>query len=101
MQLKIVLLPEPLGPIRPRISPSLTSKETFDTAVKASNILVRPVTVRRATEGASVVRGQAPRRKGVRPLAKPSEHFARLLARGLTPAVNGGRRRTTKSKKGN
>jgi hypothetical protein len=28
MQLKQVVLPEPLGPMRPRISPSLTSKET-------------------------------------------------------------------------
>ena len=52
MQLKIVLLPEPFGPISPRISPSLTSKETFDTAVKPSNILVRPETVRRATRAA-------------------------------------------------
>ena len=46
MQLKVVLLPEPLGPIRPRISPSSTSNDTFETAVKPSNILVRPETVR-------------------------------------------------------
>ena len=32
MQLKVVLLPEPFGPIRPRISPSFTSKETSLTA---------------------------------------------------------------------
>ena len=49
MQLKIVLLPEPFGPIRPRISPSSTSNETLETAVKPSNILVRPETERRAT----------------------------------------------------
>src|ERR1700720_3867294 len=32
--LKIVLLPEPFGPIRPRISPCSTSNETLLTAVK-------------------------------------------------------------------
>ena len=50
MQLKVVLLPEPLGPIRPRISPSLTSNDTLETAVKPSNFLVRPETVRITTE---------------------------------------------------
>src|SRR6476646_10605239 len=50
MQLKVVLLPEPLGPISPRISPSSTSKDTFDTAVKPSNFFVRPETARSATE---------------------------------------------------
>ncbi len=50
MQLKVVLLPEPLGPIRPRISPSLTSNETLETAVKPSNFLVRPETERMTTE---------------------------------------------------
>src|SRR5262245_16880136 len=63
MQLKIVLLPEPFGPIRPRIWPSFTSNETFDTAVKPSNILVRPETVRSATRGslAGCGWGQTPR----------------------------------------
>src|SRR5438067_187761 len=45
MQLKVVLLPEPFGPIRPRISPSFTSKETSFTARRAPNLLVRPETV--------------------------------------------------------
>ena len=54
MQLKIVLLPEPLGPMSPRISPSSTSNDTFETAVKPSNILVRPETARRATGRAGV-----------------------------------------------
>ena len=49
MQLKIVLLPEPFGPIRPRISPSSTSKETSLTAVKPPNVLVRPETRSMAT----------------------------------------------------
>ena len=56
MQLKVVLLPEPFGPIRPRISPSLTSNETFETAVKPPNILVRPETDRRATGSRAVER---------------------------------------------
>jgi hypothetical protein len=40
----MVLLPEPLGPIRPRISPSSTSKDTALTAVKPPNRLVSPWT---------------------------------------------------------
>ena len=57
MQLKVVLLPEPLGPMRPRISPSSTWKETLETAVKPLNVLVRPETVRRGMR----LRGQTPR----------------------------------------
>src|SRR5262245_19070710 len=45
MQLKIVLLPDPFGPISPRISPSATSKETSLTARRAPNLLTRPVTL--------------------------------------------------------
>src|SRR5207244_2379144 len=40
MRLNTVLLPEPLGPIRPRISPSATSNETLLTAVKPPNLFV-------------------------------------------------------------
>ena len=62
MQLNVVLLPEPFGPMSPRISPSSTSNDTFDTAVKPSNILVRPETVRRGTRSTLVgLRGQIPR----------------------------------------
>src|SRR5664279_739441 len=42
--LKIVLLPEPLGPIRPRISPCSTLNDTLLTAVKPPNRLTRPST---------------------------------------------------------
>src|SRR2546423_502741 len=42
--LKIVLLPEPFGPIRPRISPSSTWNETFATAVKPPKRLTSPLT---------------------------------------------------------
>src|SRR5580700_1880266 len=42
--LKIVLLPEPLGPIRPRISPSATPNETLLTAVNPPKRLQRPAT---------------------------------------------------------
>ena len=62
MQLNVVLLPEPFGPMSPRISPSSTSNDTFDTAVKPSNILVRPETVRRGTRSTLVgLWGQTPR----------------------------------------
>ena len=42
--LKIVLLPEPLGPIRPRISPWATLNETLLTAVKPPKRFIRPST---------------------------------------------------------
>src|SRR6202035_54449 len=42
--LKIVLLPEPFGPIRPRISPSSTLNDTLLTAVKPPNRLTKPST---------------------------------------------------------
>src|SRR5690242_11838423 len=37
MALKQVVLPAPFGPIRPRISPSLMSKETWSRAVRPPN----------------------------------------------------------------
>src|ERR1700752_2790261 len=45
IRLKVVLLPEPFGPMRPRISPSATSKETFLTARKPSKSFVSPSTL--------------------------------------------------------
>jgi hypothetical protein len=42
--LKVVLLPDPFGPIRPRISPSASRKLTFETAAKPPKRLVRPLT---------------------------------------------------------
>ena len=44
IRLKVVLFPEPFGPIRPRISPSATSNATFLTARKPSKLLVSPST---------------------------------------------------------
>src|SRR6185436_11768417 len=43
--LKIVLLPEPFGPIRPRISPCSTRNDTLFTAVKPPKRFTRPSTV--------------------------------------------------------
>src|SRR5829696_8012921 len=63
MQLKVVLFPEPFGPMRPRISPSSTSNDTSLTAVKPPNFLVRPDT-------ASIAIDSFPRR--VRPPPKES-----------------------------
>ena len=51
MQLKIVLLPEPFGPIRPRISPSLTANETSWTARKAPNRFESPDTLSIGMQG--------------------------------------------------
>ena len=41
----MVLLPEPLGPMRPRISPCSTANDTLLTAVNPPNRLVKPSTV--------------------------------------------------------
>src|SRR5262250_1843803 len=49
--LKIVLLPEPFGPISPRISPFATSNDTLLTAVKPPKRLVNPSTVSIAVPG--------------------------------------------------
>src|SRR6516225_1720464 len=59
--LKIVLLPDPFGPIRPRISPLPTAKETSLTAVKPPNRLMSPVTS--STEGRSLDRVRRARRQ--------------------------------------
>src|SRR5215475_7870744 len=42
--LKIVLLPDPFGPIRPRISPFSTLNDTLLTAVKPPKRFTRPFT---------------------------------------------------------
>ena len=44
IRLKVVLLPEPLGPMRPRISPGLSSKDTWLTARNPPKRLDRPDT---------------------------------------------------------
>src|SRR5712691_11414606 len=70
MQLKAVVLPEPFGPMRPRISPFLTSKDTPLRAVNPPKRLVSPVTVSIGCEeargegrpGASL-RGRSSRKK--------------------------------------
>ena len=46
MQLKAVVLPEPFGPMSPRISPSRTSNDTRLSAVKSPKRLVSCVTLR-------------------------------------------------------
>ena len=45
MQLNAVVFPDPLGPISPKISPSLTSNDTSLSAVNPPKRLVRFVTV--------------------------------------------------------
>src|SRR5438477_12101625 len=59
IRLKVVLLPEPFGPMRPRISPSATSKDTPLTARKPSNDLVSP---RTSSTYDAVVTGSPPSR---------------------------------------
>src|SRR5919109_3369064 len=45
MQLNSVVFPEPLGPMSPRISPSVTSNETPLSAVKPPKRLTTPLTL--------------------------------------------------------
>src|SRR5690606_32360642 len=59
MTLNVVLLPEPLGPIRPRISPSASSKERFLTAVNPPKRLVSPCTESTQARPASLRVGMA------------------------------------------
>jgi hypothetical protein len=63
MQLKQVVLPEPLGPMRPRISPCFTSKETAFSAVKPPNCLVSRLIV---STRESARRGQGPAALAIR-----------------------------------
>src|SRR2546423_763217 len=51
--LKIVLLPEPFGPIRPRISPLSTLKDTSLTAVNPPKRLINPLTTSTAARSSS------------------------------------------------
>src|SRR5690349_7611585 len=51
--LKIVLLPEPFGPIRPRISPLSTLKDTSLTAVNPPKRLINPLTTSTAERSSS------------------------------------------------
>ena len=58
----MVLLPEPFGPINPRISPSFTSKETLLTAVKPPKTLVNALTANiSAIENRREARGGRPK----------------------------------------
>src|SRR4051812_257426 len=55
--LKIVLLPEPFGPIRPRISPFSTLNDTLLTAVKPPKRFTRPFTASTAVPPLLLCRG--------------------------------------------
>src|ERR1051325_9964847 len=88
MQLNVVLLPEPFGPISPRISPSFTSNDTLLTARSAPKRLVRRETLSMGMEGGFRVRLIPPRVAGrvaaerpggsLRgPLPHPSARYAR------------------------
>src|SRR5437667_323354 len=85
IRLTIVLLPEPFGPISPRISPSATARSTCSTAHTPPNCLVsnlssstgRFLAVRQVSEGGD--------RAGIEQSARPDVH-ARALRRDLVLA---------------
>src|SRR5215469_9963351 len=63
IKLKVVLLPEPFGPIRPRISPAATLNDTRLTARNPSKLLLTPLTESTSTP----VAGTPCRGRDVRP----------------------------------
>ena len=85
--LKIVLLPEPFGPIRPRISPCSTANDTLLTAVNPPKRLVEPLdgqhrstpsgAVRCARERAQFARVGRRRRQRQRPARAAAGSSAR------------------------
>src|SRR5215469_4913186 len=69
IKLKVVLLPDPFGPIRPRISPAATLNDTRLTARNPSKLLLTPLTESTSTPVAETpYRGRRlrPRRDGNR-----------------------------------
>src|SRR5438309_8214910 len=65
MQLNVVLLPDPFGPISPRISPCSTAKETLFTALSAPNRLLKPRTSSSGTFSAHVGVPRRERHNGI------------------------------------
>src|SRR5690606_23512931 len=59
MALRKVVLPAPLGPMMPKISPCCTERDTLSTAVRRPKILVRPVVARMAVITVFLRRGQS------------------------------------------
>src|SRR5262249_53772199 len=81
MRLKIVLLPDPLGPIRPRISPLRSSKDTRLTAKNPSKLLLRDSTTSTCRPQCLIVVGH--------PSRFSSEEGGRANAKGFGSASSG------------
>src|SRR5215470_11556067 len=88
-RLNVVLLPEPFGPISPRISPCCSSKETWLTAVKPPKTFVSPWTDSIVEFRSSLARGGGfllvgvtvglgPRQHGVGRAQPRGPHYFRL-----------------------
>src|SRR5712664_2257459 len=79
-QLKKVDLPAPLGPIRPRMSPSSTDTEASSTALKAPNALVTffaSISMAARRSGGRVRLGGGPRRPALEQGEQPARQEAR------------------------
>src|ERR1700687_3162603 len=72
MQLKSVVLPAPLGPIRPQIAPRATSNETLSSAVTPPNRIVSPRTASRAEAWRSATLSAPPTRASASSIDFPS-----------------------------
>src|SRR5262245_56036474 len=87
----VVVLPAPLGPRKPRISPFCTEKETPSTAVVRPYLLVRfSTSIMLACRGRRSGRGEAPR-KTVAPNGRDRDGQMRPVCAGRPPANGIGR----------
>src|SRR5258708_2465606 len=73
IRLNVVLLPEPFGPIRPRISPSASWKDTPSTAVTPPKVLVSFETSKNTSGRESVALREGQDRVGGLDLLRPGD----------------------------
>src|SRR5215203_2449579 len=79
--LKMVVLPAPLGPMRPAIDPRGTNISTLSTATRPPKRLVRPLMTRISSTGAGLA--AAALMRPVLPVHLTSRHHAGGHRRGL------------------
>src|ERR1022692_1784875 len=91
MQLNSVVLPAPLGPTRPTLSPECASKHTLSTAVIPPNVLVTSFTLSRGSWSATVhhPRFRIDQRQGTVPVDRAPTGAAVGTEEGAAPRGRG------------
>src|ERR1700735_494793 len=92
MQLKSVVLPVPLGPIKPQIAPRATSKETSSSAVTPPNRIVTPRTASRAEAWRSASLSAPPTRAPASSMDFPFPIIVRPVKPAFSRSVDVSRR---------